>query len=377
MNTKTTRILSVVLALVLCFGLMATAAFAADKESTAAPIDLQVYGVGASESMTINVAASLAITEKQAEAAAVAGADALAEMEFVCTLKDDSGFIAANEELVKTASISMSEGAPFERVSSEVKDGAIVVVYKLAKDAVKADAKAEDIKAMFNGMKVFVSGVAEKAEIKETVESHVIATVTLNDKVLAEGETDVLLSDSMPFVDVPSNEYFAPAVLWALDKKVTNGTTETTFSPYDACTRAQVVTFLWRAAGMPKAEKPVNPFTDVKEGAYYYDAVLWAVEKEVTNGTSATTFSPDQGCTRGQVVTFLWRFAGEPEVKDVTNPFTDVAEGVYYTPAVLWAVSEEVTNGTSPTTFSPDDVCQRAHVITFLYRDQVGAETAE
>ena len=145
MNTKTTRILSVVLALVLCFGLMATAAFAADKESTAAPIDLQVYGVGASESMTINVAASLAITEKQAEAAAVAGADALAEMEFVCTLKDDSGFIAANEELVKTASISMSEGAPFERVSSEVKDGAIVVVYKLAKDAVKADAKAEDI----------------------------------------------------------------------------------------------------------------------------------------------------------------------------------------------------------------------------------------
>ena len=377
MNTKTTRILSVVLALVLCFGLMATAAFAADKESTAAPIDLQVYGVGASESMTINVAASLAITEKQAEAAAVAGADALAEMEFVCTLKDDSGFIAANEELVKTASISMSEGAPFERVSSEVKDGAIVVVYKLAKDAVKADAKAEDIKAMFNGMKVSVSGVAEKAEIKETVESHVIATVTLNDKVLAEGETDVLLSDSMPFVDVPSNEYFAPAVLWALDKKVTNGTTETTFSPYDACTRAQVVTFLWRAAGMPKAEKPVNPFTDVKEGAYYYDAVLWAVEKEVTNGTSATTFSPDQGCTRGMVVTFLWRFEGKPEVKDVTNPFSDVAEGVYYTPAVLWAVSEEVTNGTSPTTFSPDDVCQRAHVITFLYRDQVGAETAE
>ena len=159
------------------------------------------------------------------------------------------------------------------------------------------------------------------------------------------------------------------AIDWAIVYKVTTGTSATTFSPNAGCTRAQVVTFLWRAAGEPEPTGTSNPFTDVKEGAYYYKAVLWAVENKVTTGTSTTTFSPDATCTRAQIVTFLWRFEGEPASSTTTNPFTDVKAGAYYEKAVLWASETGVTVGTSATTFSPDDTCTRAQVVTFLYRD--------
>ena len=171
-----------------------------------------------------------------------------------------------------------------------------------------------------------------------------------------------------PFQDVPDDAYYFEAVNWAVANNVTNGTSETTFSPDVGCTRAQVVTFLWRAAGQPEPTEGTNPFTDVKEGTYYYKAVLWAVEKGITNGTSETTFDPDETCTRGQIVTFLWRREGKPAPTGANNPFADVKPSAYFGSAVLWAVEKGITNGTSETTFEPNEDCTRAQVVTFLFR---------
>ena len=171
-----------------------------------------------------------------------------------------------------------------------------------------------------------------------------------------------------PFCDVPSDAYYFEAVRWAVANNVTNGTSATTFSPEEGCTRAQAVTFLWRAAGKPAPTESKSPFTDVKESEYYYNAVLWAAEKGITNGTSATTFSPEEDCTRAQAVTLLWRAAGKPAPTESKNPFTDVKESEYYYNAVLWAVEKGITNGTSETTFAPDDTCTRAQAVTFLFR---------
>ena len=170
------------------------------------------------------------------------------------------------------------------------------------------------------------------------------------------------------FVDVPPDAYYVEPIYWAVEKEVTNGTSDSTFSPESTCTRAQVVTFLWRANGSPEPTITYNPFTDVQSGAYYYKAVLWAVENEITNGVSATAFGPDRGCTRGQVVTFLWRSSGKPIPKSSGNPFADVKADAYYYNPVLWAVEKGVTKGTSPDKFSPDATCTRCQIVTFLYR---------
>ena len=170
-----------------------------------------------------------------------------------------------------------------------------------------------------------------------------------------------------PFIDVPAGSYYEDAVIWAVDKGITTGTSATTFNPNGICTRAQAVTFLWRAAGSPAPKSDVNPFTDVKAGSYYYDAVLWAVENGITNGTSATAFSPNATCSRGQIVTFLWRSQKSP-ASDSVNPFTDVAADAYYNTAVLWAAENGITGGTSATTFSPNNDCTRAQIVTFLFR---------
>lgn len=173
---------------------------------------------------------------------------------------------------------------------------------------------------------------------------------------------------TMPFVDVSWAEYYADPVVWAVKQNITTGKTETLFAPNENCTRAQMVTFLWRAYGEQNPSSAKNPFKDVSSDAYYYKAVLWAVEAGVTDGTSATTFSPDDTVTRGQTVTFMWRAELKPGTT-ATNPFSDVPSGEYYSRAVLWAVAKEITTGTSDTTFSPNDPCTRAHIVTFLYRD--------
>ena len=201
---------------------------------------------------------------------------------------------------------------------------------------------------------------------KELTKAVTSVKLTANTTVYAKWTQDGGTTKN-PFVDVKEGAYYYDAVLWAVDQKITSGTSATTFSPDASCTRAQMVTFLWRAAGSPKAGNTKNPFTDVKADAYYYDAVLWAVEKGVTSGTSATTFSPDATVTRGQTVTFLYRNAGSPDVTG-TMPFTDVEADAYYAKAVLWAVQQKITTGTSETTFSPANDCTRGQIVTFLYR---------
>lgn len=169
------------------------------------------------------------------------------------------------------------------------------------------------------------------------------------------------------FVDVATGSYYEDAVDWAVENGITKGTDDTHFSPDGICTRAQAVTFLWRAAGSPKPETRTMPFTDVPAGSYYYDAVLWAVENGITKGTSNTTFSPNMTCTRAQIVTFLWRSEKSPAA-GTANLFVDVKSTVYYADAVLWAVKENITKGTTSTTFSPNADCTRAQIVTFLWR---------
>ena len=175
--------------------------------------------------------------------------------------------------------------------------------------------------------------------------------------------------DRTGFADVPANAYFADAVKWAVDKGITNGLSDTMFGPYESCTRAQIVTFLWRAAGSPEP-KTASSFTDVPANAYYAKAVAWAVENGITNGMTATEFAPDATCTRGQSVTFLYR-ALKGTASGSTN-FTDVKSDAFYADAINWAVANNVTNGTSNTTFSPNADCTRAEIVTFLYRAYQG-----
>ena len=174
-------------------------------------------------------------------------------------------------------------------------------------------------------------------------------------------------SDYSSFTDVSDGTYYADAVKWAVENEITNGTSPTTFSPKDALTRAQAVTFLWRAAGSPEVEKAEVKFTDVKAGSYYEKAVAWAVSEGITNGMTETTFSPNEKVTRGQIVTFLWREEGSPVVNYAMN-MTDVNEDKWYTEAVRWALFEGITNGKGETTFGTIDNCTRADAVTFIYR---------
>ena len=186
--------------------------------------------------------------------------------------------------------------------------------------------------------------------------------------VTVEAMFTPIVTEPLHFTDVSDGSYYYDAVNWAVSNGITDGTSATTFSPDNICTRAQMVTFLWRAAGSPTPHSGSNPFVDVPADAYYYTAVLWAVEQGITTGTSVTTFSPDDTVTRSQTVTFLWRYSGSPEAGG--SSFADVEADAYYATAVAWAAGEGITSGTSATTFSPYDPCTRAQIVTFLYRAQ-------
>ena len=189
---------------------------------------------------------------------------------------------------------------------------------------------------------------------------------TLTDATIHFNTTQIPVKN--PFTDVPAGSYYSDAVLWAIGNGITNGTSENTFGPEGTCLRAQVVAFLYRAAGSPEPTSSDNPFTDVPADAYYSDAVLWAIAKKITNGTSATTFGSFDNCNRAAVVTFLWRAAGSPEPETHSNPFVDVKATDFYYKAVLWAVENNITNGVDATHFGPTQSCNRAQVVTFLYR---------
>ena len=170
-----------------------------------------------------------------------------------------------------------------------------------------------------------------------------------------------------PFLDVPAGAYYEDAVVWAVGKGITSGTNATTFDPNGTCTRAQAVTFLWRAAGSPTPKTKLMPFPDVPVGSYYWNAVLWAIEQGITEGTSYLTFSPNDSCTRAQIVTFLWRAKGNPAVSG-SAPFTDVAPDAYYAAAVTWAEKNGITGGIGNGLFGSNNTCTRAQIVTFLYR---------
>ena len=218
-----------------------------------------------------------------------------------------------------------------------------------------------------------VRGVAE-GKVTITVTSTADRSITASCTVtVTKNLSDDLVSiigalgnSSLPFNDVTVRDYFYDAVKWAVDRGITSGTSRYTFSPDAPCTRAQVVTFLWRAAGCPQPPSKSNPFTDVRADDYFYTAVLWAVENGITNGTSAKTFSPDATVTRAQVVTFLWRANGQPAAGN--SGFADVSADKYYATAVAWAVFQRITTGTGFGVFSPDAACTRAQIVTFLYR---------
>ncbi len=176
------------------------------------------------------------------------------------------------------------------------------------------------------------------------------------------------IMDSCPFADVKTTDYCYEPVLWAVSNEITTGLSAAKFGPNNYCTRAQVVTFLWRTAGCPEPTSAKNPFTDVYPSDYYYQAVLWAVEEGITTGLSATKFGPDNYCTRAQVATFLWRYCDSPKPAYGYNPFSDVKSSEYYYDAVLWAVEYGITTGVDSTHFAPSDTCTRGQIVTFLYR---------
>ena len=222
-----------------------------------------------------------------------------------------------------------------------------------------------------------VKGLAEgtvSITVTSTEDANVTATCTVtvtkrnDDTVWAGGSAIVggFGDDGVIFKDVSFRNYYYDAVKWAVDRDITSGTSRYTFSPDAVCTRAQTVTFLWRAAGCPKAENRNNPFTDVHTGDYFYEAVLWAVESGITNGTSAATFSPDATVSRAQVVTFLWRAEGQPDA--AASGFADVSANAYYAKAVDWAFACGITTGMDYGTFGADAECTRAQIVTFLYR---------
>lgn len=217
-----------------------------------------------------------------------------------------------------------------------------------------------------NGMNVvlFANSLTHKVHQRD---EYAYISNFLFSSVLSDKNYDGSESVALPFTDVAEGAYYADAVAWAIQNKVTSGVSATTFAPNASCTRGQMVTFLWKAAGSPEPKSLTTAFTDVKSGAYYEKAVAWAVENKVTTGTSATTFSPDATVTRGQSVTFLWKANNSPAAASA-SAFTDVAAGAYYASAVNWAVEKGVTSGMSATTFAPNSNCTRAQIVTFLYR---------
>ena len=221
-----------------------------------------------------------------------------------------------------------------------------------------------------------LTSTAAAAEVGQINEESAVTVSTEADNEISADEF-IQQETKVVFEDVDENSFYYTPVYWALDNGITTGTSSTTFSPFNSCTRGEFVTFLWRAAGCPKPEMEEDPFTDVPSGKYYTDAVLWAYENEITTGVGEGIFAPSAIVSRAQVVTFIWRYMECPDAEEETCPFSDVSSGSYYYEPVMWAAQNGVTTGTSATKFSPNDVCSRAQVVTFLYRALDGQEVIE
>ena len=277
------------------------------------------------------------------------------------------GTTVVNDEFQDTAAPSSGGSSSYTITTKDTDNGSISVSPSRASSGRTVTITVEPDDGYALDELSVTDSKGEKVELTKVSDTKYTFTMPRSRVTIEATFAEIEEEPDLFFVDVPTSAYYYDAVYWAAENGVTYGTSATTFSPNASCTRAQMVTFLWRAAGSPEPENAVNPFTDVSATAYYYDAVLWAVGEGITNGTSATTFSPDATVTRGQTVTFLWRYDGSPVVS--SGSFADVPADAYYASAVAWAVSEGVTNGTSATTFSPDAACTRAQIVTFLYRD--------
>ncbi len=286
----------------------------------------------------------------------------------------DGNFAPANGSAILWAAASSGGGGGGGGGGVVSNDHAISVPSKLENGSVSLGSKNA---AKGDTVTITVKPNAGYVLDKLTVTDNHGNTLTLKDNgngtysfTMPGGDVSIAASftkaGSTAFRDVPANAYFAKAVQWAVDKNITTGTGEDTFSPDESCTRAQMAVFLWRVAGSPEP-KAMSRFADVPADAYYAKAVAWAVENGITTGTGETTFSPDETCTRAQMAALLYRYAKTPAVTG-NAPFADTRSDAYYYDAVRWAVEKGVTTGTSETTFSPDEDCTRAQIVTFLYR---------
>ncbi len=231
-----------------------------------------------------------------------------------------------------------------------------------------ADIRLVDRYSNFNRAEAYTGGTTPEVGTDETPDEEEpdVETPDDNPEELPDDFPEEEPDTDPIFVDVEEGAYYTEAVLWAYEEGITTGTDKNHFSPDNSCTRAEIVTFLWRAEGKPAVEGE-NPFKDVEEGQYYTEAVLWAVQKGITTGVDESHFDPDAICTREQIVTFLWRADGKPSVEN-ENPFEDVEEDAYYTKAVLWAVDKRITTGVDASHFNPKGICSRGQAVTFLYR---------
>jgi len=279
----------------------------------------------------------------------------------------------------KLTVVEYEDYVPVERIDLSRNNVALQINDTLMLNAKVFPANASNLEEMWSSSDPSIVKVDQNGQMLAIKEGTAKVTVTIDGKSAScnvtvsknpvfNGGDEVPFEN--PFTDVKENAYYYDAVMWAVETGITSGKTDTEFEPNGICTRAQAVTFLWRAAGNPEPVTTVNPFVDVKENAYYYKAVLWAAENGITSGKTANRFAPNENCTRAQIVTFLWRSEGEPVV-EAENPFTDVSENAYYYDAVLWAVEEGITSGKTPTSFQPSAECTRAQIVTFLYRNEV------
>ena len=208
----------------------------------------------------------------------------------------------------------------------------------------------------------------------QNVGGHYVKEINFYYKNVDEGywgiiRPDFRKDDSLPFQDVKDGAYYQEPVRWAVENEIADGLSDTVFAPDGSCSRGMVLTFLWKAAGSPEPEKTEHHFEDVAPGKYYEKPILWALEKGITDGTNSTRFSPDKPCTRAQMMTFLWRSKNMPSVSG-DHSFDDVPSGSYYADAVRWAVNTEITDGLYPSRFAPEQVCTRGQAVTFLYRSR-------
>ena len=297
----------------------------------------------------------------------------------------DGMLIMTGGTLEVKSSLARNSRAIVAKIGMEISGGTLVVQSDEASDG--------DSTGLFSGGKINISGTTDLTAKSGTATSMSAAVyadggITLGDALVilspedgsisgdglyiasAEDDyaTDVHIGNAAPeFNDIPQDAFYYHAVAWAVANKITTGTGGGNFSPARDCTRGEIVTFLWRSQGRPDPVTTVNPFSDVKEDDDYYKAVLWAYENGITDGTSDTTFSPGNTCTRGQAVTFLWRTCGKPD-PTAASGFTDVPDNMFYTNAVSWAVEQKITDGTGGGAFSPNVVCSRGQIVTFLYR---------